>query len=173
MSKSALNILAFIFGLSGVAMLLDNLDIIDGFYKLWPAYVMFVSIGFLMLFYARGKKDFFLLNFGGYLLQFSFLAFYCNLNSWGDLSFLWPVFIGFLGFPLLGIYYYSGKLFFLISGAFALILCLTFVLVFNINAMFWPISLILTAVLIFVSNTLPVRNSKNVEVENEKESNNC
>lgn len=154
MDSSALRIIVFILLLSGMAMILENYHIIDGYYRLWPVYILFLAYGLLYLFYRKGKNDNFLLSVGVYLLQFSLLAFYCNFTSWKNLGVWWPLFIGFISPPTLLIYIYQKRKFYLLTSITTLMLAIIFILVFQVDSKLWPLSLIFTGTVIYLGITI-------------------
>ncbi|MHC4250964.1 MAG: hypothetical protein ACYS9X_17695 [Planctomycetota bacterium] len=65
-------------------------------YKLWPALVLGLGVGFVGIYVKRRGRGAFYLALGEYLVLFSGLAFYLNFTTWRNLAHLWPLFMAFL-----------------------------------------------------------------------------
>lgn len=139
----------------GALLTLDNVGVLDGVWRFWPIFPLFLGVGSVFFFRSGGKKDIIAFGLGIFLIQISLLFFILNYSSWSLMATLWPVFIGIFGATLVFISYYSQRLkWLLVSGLFFVFLCLTFFMVFTIDEKLWPISLILFGIWVLL---LPVK----------------
>jgi hypothetical protein len=93
----------FIIGLAlvvlGLIFMFQNFGYIDlDFAEVWPLFVMFGGIAFWVG-YFRNKKDYGLLMPGTILIVYGLMFWYCALEGWWYMQFIWP---GFLIGPGLG-----------------------------------------------------------------------
>ncbi len=72
-------------------------------YKLWPALVLILGVGYIGIYAKRRGRGVLYLALGEYLVLFSGLAFYLNFTTsadggsgWRNLGHLWPLFMAFL-----------------------------------------------------------------------------
>ena len=124
-------------------------------YQLWPGLILLPGTGFIGIFLKRKERGSLYLAVGEYLVLFTGLALYCNFTSWASLSYLWPVFITFLGVVFLSIFLVRRKsrfLFFL--GLLLLSLSVFFFFVFSGGSQFWWLIFILVGLSILLSGKL-------------------
>lgn len=140
--KPTLLFLAVIFIGVGLLLTLENLDIVDGISVHWPLFVLIAGSGFVMLFYHRGKNDDFLVWLGTFMILLAVFFYYLNFTTWHQLSFLWPVFIGIVGFSFLTAGIIRRNRLFGYMGIIFIGLFLTFTLVFTVSKNLWPTSFI-------------------------------
>lgn len=105
-------------------------------YKLWPVLSLSLGLAFIGIF--RNHREAIYLAIGVYIVSFSFLALYCNFTLWGNLAYLWPLFITFLGIVFITLFfYYKKKPILLFIGFLLLVLSVFFFLVFSVSAQLW------------------------------------
>jgi len=145
--KGQFVLLAVLCLISGVLLVLDNLEIVPGIWKFWPTFSLFLGLGGIWFFKKSGKKDLKPAGVGLFLVLVSIFFFVLNFTSWKHMITLWPTFIGILGVSALFVSLYSEKKrWFAVSGFFFLFLSIIFFLVFALNGKLWPTSLILFGV---------------------------
>lgn len=128
----------------GLVLIMDNLGITAGAWKLWPAFSLFLGLGALLLFNRGGRRDLKVVGIGVCLVLVSVFFFFLNYTTWSHMALLWPAFIGIFGATILVVAYYAEeKKWYLTSGVFFIFLASAFFLVFTVNAGLWPISLVL------------------------------
>lgn len=121
-------------------------------YKFWPVFPLMLSTGFLGIFFKRKKKEAAFLSIGVYLLCFSFLAFYLNFTSWGQLAFLWPLFILFLSLVFFSVYGFCEKRgLYLFTALILLSTALLFFILFHISTSLWWLVLIFLGLSILIA----------------------
>ncbi len=140
--SSSFNILAAILILLGIILLLENFGIVDGAWLIWPVLPLILGMGFTML-YFRTRKDLVLLGLGTFIGLVSLFAFYLNFTSWALLAYLWPGFMIILGLTFLACWLESWKRVLLYLSVFLMALGISFILIFAISTILWPITLIL------------------------------
>lgn len=146
-AKPTTSILAILCILSGCILLLESYGYLSGIYRIWPVFPLILGIGFCLLFFRKNRNDAALLGIGIYLVCVSVLFFFLNFTSWGVLTDIWPLFIGFLGFSFLAPIIWAQKRGVFIPIAFFLLfLCGAFLLVFTVDIRLWPISLVLLGI---------------------------
>lgn len=138
------DVVAILAMLVGGLLLAENFGLIGHVGQGWPLTVTLAGAALVVAGAGRGRYGRGFIGTGVYLGLASFLFLYLNLTSWERIGDLWPLFIGFLGvaiFVSAERHQRRGVLLYL-SVALVL-LCLTFFLVFSIEAKLWPISLLL------------------------------
>jgi len=145
-NTSSFNILAAVLIFTGIIFLLENFGILIGAYLFWPVLPLIVSIGFCMLYFKNKRKDLLLLGTGSFLALNSLLFFYLNFTTWTRLSELWPIFIIVLGVSFLACYIFSDKIVFLYLASILIAMGISFILIFAVSTILWPLTLILTGV---------------------------
>jgi hypothetical protein len=121
-------------------------------YRLWPLIITILGTGFLGIFIKRDRHETAYLAVGVYLIGFSGLALYCCFTSWSLLSFLWPLFIAFLGIVFLFIFLFCKKTRTnLLLGLLLVSLSAVFYFVFSVNAHLWWTVFILAGLSILVA----------------------
>lgn len=144
--------LAFLLIVLGLMFALDSILGIPIIYKLWPLIVSFLSLGFLGIFIKRKRRDPVFISIGVYLLCFSILALFCNFTSWNSLSYLWPLFILFMGVAFLSIFLFNKRSkTILLTGAIFSLLSLLFFLFSTNNSQYWWTVLILAGLSILIT----------------------
>lgn len=120
-------------------------------YKVWPVIITILGMGYIGIFYKRESREGFFLGIGVYLILFSFLALYCNFTSWKQLSFLWPLFVVFLGISFIAIVIFKLKnKLLLFLGLIMVSISITFFLTSSIHSKFWWSILIFLGISILV-----------------------
>lgn len=139
--KSVLT-LAVVLIAAGAALTLENMGVVSGASRLWPAFVLILSAGFLIMFFNREKNDPALLFLGTVLSLLGAFFFYLNYTAWSHMSKLWPVFLGIAGAGFLAIYLESRVRLFLLLSVALVMLAGVFYLVFGVSLHLWPLSLV-------------------------------
>ncbi|MBN2188077.1 MAG: hypothetical protein JW699_01380 [Chitinispirillaceae bacterium] len=135
-------VLAVVLIAAGAALTLENMGFVSGAGRLWPAFVLVLGAGFLILFFNRGKNDPALLFIGTVVSLLSVFFFYLNLTGWSHMSKLWPVFLGIAGAGFLAIYLERRLRLFLLLSVALVMLAGVFYLVFGVSLHLWPLSLV-------------------------------
>ena len=144
-------VLAILCIMSGVVLMLDNIGIITGIWRLWPIFPFFLGLGGIWFSGRTGKRDLLTLGIGAFLILSSILFFILNFTSWKLLATAWPVFIGIFGITILIVAYFSrARQWLAISGLFSIFLATIFFMVFAVNAKLWPVSLVLFGIWILL-----------------------
>ena len=141
-NNSTLIFLAAIFIGVGVLLTLENMNIVDGISLHWPLFVLIAGSGFIMLFYQRNQNDDFLVWLGTFMVLLGLFFYYLNFTDWNHLSFLWPVFIGIVGFSFLAIGIIKKNRLFSYLGIVFVGMFLIFTLVFTVSKQLWPTSFV-------------------------------
>lgn len=155
MQNKSLLVLASVFVTIGVLMTLENFSVISGVSRLWPTLSLFVGIGFITLFYNRGKSDSALIWLGTFLAGISLLFYYFNFTTWIHIADLWPFFLCIAGISFLSIRLFNPekqRLFLYLALAF-LALGLIFYLVFGVSLHLWPVSLVIFGLSLLLINS--------------------
>jgi len=137
------NILAIFLIVSSLVILSETLGYLPGIYKIWPIFISVLGAGFIILFMNKGKVEIPMVGIGVFLILISTFFLYLNYTSWLNLSWLWPLFIGFVGisFGVSSIYTRLRVFKYISLGLISL--SIIFLLIFTISLKFWPISLTL------------------------------
>ena len=135
-------VLAMVFIAAGAALTLENMGVVSGASRLWPAFVLILGAGFLILFLERRNSDMALLFLGTVLSLLGAFFFYLNFTSWSTMSKLWPVFLGIAGAGFLAIYLESRARLFLLLSVALVMLAGVFFLVFGVSLHLWPLSFV-------------------------------
>jgi hypothetical protein len=146
-------VLAIVFITAGAALTLENIGVMRGASKLWPAFVLILGAGFLILFFDRRKNDLALLFLGSVISLLGGFFFYLNYTAWSNMATLWPVFLGIAGAGFLAMYLVSCAGLFLFLSLALVMLGGVFYLVFGVSLTLWPLSLVaFGASLLFVNH---------------------
>jgi hypothetical protein len=146
-------VLAVVFVIAGAALTLENMKLISGASRLWPAFVEILGIGFTALFFGRKKNDLALLWLGSALIFLGIFFFYLNFTSWTKIATLWPLFLGIAGASFFILYTKGRVSIFLFLAVALIMLCVVFYLVFGVALMLWPLSLVAFGIsLLFVNH---------------------
>jgi hypothetical protein len=135
-------VLALLLIIAGTVLTLENMGIISGASRLWPAFLLFLGAGFLILYRERKRGDLVLLWLGTAITLLGIFFFFLNYTSWARMSTLWPVFLGITGMGFLAVYIPSRVRVFLVIAAALVMLAGLFYLVFGISLTLWPLSLV-------------------------------
>jgi hypothetical protein len=150
-SYSQFTALAVLCLIVGLLLTLDNIGILEGTWKLWPIFPLFLGLGGLFFFKSSDRKDLVPLGISIYFVLCSLFFFFLNFTTWSVMSDVWPTFIGIFGVTILiTAYFAERKKWFALSGLFFVFLALVFFLVFAIEAKLWPLSLMLFGVWILL-----------------------
>ncbi len=145
-------VLAIVIIAAGAALTLENMGIVSGASRLWPAFVLILGTGFLILFFKRGKNDLALLFLGTILLLLGVFFFYLNFTTWAKMATLWPIFLGIAGSGFLTMYLSSRVHLFLFLSVALIMLAGVFYIVFGISLTLWPMSLVAFGVSLLLVN---------------------
>jgi hypothetical protein len=145
-------VLAMVFIAAGATLTLENMGILRGASKLWPAFVLILGAGFLILFFDRKKNDLALLFLGTVISLLSVFFFFLNYTAWSKMATLWPVFLGIAGAGFLAMYLASRARLFLFLFVALTMLGGVFYLVFGISLILWPLSLVAFGASLLVVN---------------------
>ncbi len=127
----------------GAFLAMDTLLSEPVIFKLWPILLLLLGTGFVGIYRHRGRRETAYLASGLYALCFAVLALYCNFTSWGQLYWLWPLFIAFLGFGLCAGYVAGQRIpALLLTGLLLLAVAITFICVVTVGPMTWWTSLV-------------------------------
>jgi hypothetical protein len=151
-NKPTLIFLAAIFICVGILLTLENMDIVDGISLHWPLFVLIAGSGFIMLFYHRDKDDDFLVWLGTFMVLLGLFFYFLNFTNWNQLSFLWPVFLGIVGFSFLAIGIIKKNRLFGYLGIVFVGMFLIFTLVFTVSKQLWPTSFIVFGLCLLIIN---------------------
>ena len=144
MTRATTRTIAILSILCGVVLILESYDYLEGIWRLWPIFPLILGIGFILLFFNRGRADAALLGIGTYLVCCGAFFFFLNVTTWALLAHLWPLFIGFMGLSFLAPVIWQGKRGIIVPIAlFMLFLSGVLLLVVTVDNRLWPISLIL------------------------------
>ncbi len=143
---TSFNILAGTLIFLGMILLLENLNIINGAWMIWPLLQLILGVGFILLYFRTRKSDLVMLGLGSFITTNSIFFFYLNMTSWFLLTYLWPVFIVLLGLTFLACWLPSRKRVLLYLSMLFIALGISFILIFAISALLWPITLVLTGI---------------------------
>lgn len=150
--RTEFRVLGFLCVVVGVLLFLEEMGMMDGVHRLWPVFPAVLGVGFVLMFFQRGRVDLILMGLGSYLVGISVLFLACNYSSWGILVRLWPVFIGMVGLSSVISSAYARRIrrVMWLSGTFLVLLSIVFLLVFGLYPGFWPVSLMLFGLWIFL-----------------------
>jgi hypothetical protein len=144
-STSSFNILAVVLILVGATFLLENFNIINGIWLIWPILTLILGVGFCMM-YFRARRDLVLLGIGSFLNLMSIFFFYLNFSEWSLLTYLWPVFIVILGLTFLACFLMSRSRVLVYLATLLIAIGFSFILIFAVSTRLWPISLVLAGI---------------------------
>lgn len=150
-------VLAIVFIAAGATLTLENMGIVRGASKLWPAFVLILGAGFLILFFDRRKNDLALLFLGTIISLLGAFFFFLNYTAWSKMATLWPVFLGIAGTGFLAMYLVSRARLFLFLFVALTMLAGVFYLVFGISLILWPLSLVAFGASLLVVNHFYLR----------------
>jgi len=128
-------------------------------YKLWPALTLSLGVGFVGIYVKRQGRGAFYLALGEYLVLFSGLAFYLNFTTtaeggsgWGNLSHLWPLFMGFLAVVFGTLFIVGRRRKFVLFLALMLLVSTVFsFLVLSLGRQYWWTAFIFAGVSVIAS----------------------
>ncbi len=149
-TKPTLLLLAVIFIGVGLLLTLENLDIVDGISVHWPLFVLIAGSGFVMLYYQRSQNDDFLIWLGTFMILLGGFFYVLNFTTWNHLAFLWPVFIGIVGFSFLTIGIIKRNRLFGYLGIIFVGLFIVFTMVFTVSKHLWPTSFVVFGVCLLI-----------------------
>jgi hypothetical protein len=144
--------LAVVLIAAGAALTLENMGFVRGAGILWPAFVLILGAGFLLMFFNRDKNDPALLFIGTSLSLLGAFFFYLNFTGWSSMATLWPVFLGIAGAGFLAIYLDRRVRLFLFLAVALVMLAGVFYLVFGVSLHLWPLSLVAFGLSLLVVN---------------------
>jgi hypothetical protein len=154
-----LSILAILLMLVGLVLTLENFGFIDGISRLWPIFMIILSIGFMILFYQR-KKNPALAWLSTTLTLLGIFFFYLNYTSWINLATNWPIFLGIFGLSFLVSGILVKKKIHLYIAIIFIILFLTLFFVFTIYLSLWPLILVLFGLSLLIIDYFPIKKKK-------------
>lgn len=143
------------FILLGIAFAVESRLRFHILYKFWPLVIISLAGGFAGIYIRRNRREFFFLAISVYLALFGLLALYLNFTAWNQLSFLWPLFIGFLGLSSLFVFIlHSRNRMYLFLSLFMLSMSTIFFLVFYLSGQLWWLTFILLGFSILVTGRI-------------------
>lgn len=145
-------VLAMVFIAAGATLTLENMGLVRGASKLWPAFVLILGAGFLILFFDRKKNDLALLFLGTVISLLGAFFFFLNYTAWSKMSTMWPVSLGIAGAGFLAMYLVSRARLFLFLFVALTMLAGVFYLIFGISLVLWPLSLVAFGASLLVVN---------------------
>ncbi|MBD3242130.1 MAG: hypothetical protein GF331_16180 [Chitinivibrionales bacterium] len=142
-AKPSLNLLAASFVAAGIILLLENLQVVTGISRLWPALLVVVGIGFMMLFFQRHRSDVALIWLGSFTLMVGAFFLYLSFTDWRRMATLWPLFLLIVAISFLVSSRYSSHqpIFASIAIVFGMLFASLY-LVFGVSPSLWPFSLV-------------------------------
>ena len=135
-------VLSLLLILAGVALTLENVGIIIGASKLWPAFLLILGAGFIILFFEHQRRELSLIFLGITITLLSLFFFYFNFTTWSYMATMWPIFLGIAGAGFLAMYISGRHRLFLFLAVALIMLAVVFFLVFGISLQLWPLSLV-------------------------------
>ena len=145
-STSSIIFLSVILILAGAIITTENFDIISGVSKHWPALLIILGAGFVILFFQRQQQDIAMLWLGSFIATLGLFFYYLNFTGWKRLGHDWPVFLAIIGLSFMLVSVIKRKMVYILSALSFITLFLIFFLVFTISSKFWPLSLLLLGV---------------------------
>ncbi len=143
---------AFILITIGILIALESFFKLGIVFKLWPVLTLILGGGLIGIYKQRKTTGLLFLGSGEYLILFSILALYCNFTSWSRMSFLWPLFIIFMGVVFFTLYGADRKKrSFLFLGLVLISLSIFFYLMFKVDLQYWWSIFILVGISILIS----------------------
>jgi hypothetical protein len=145
-------VLAIVLMAAGAVLTLENMRIISGASKQWPAFLIILGIGFEILFFERKRNDLAILWLGTALILLGIFFFYLNYTSWMKMVKLWPLFLEIAGASFFVLYVKGRISIFLFLAVALLMLGAVFYLVFGVSLMLWPLSLVAFGISLLLVN---------------------
>jgi len=145
-SKSSIVFLSVILIIAGIIITTENFGVVSGISRHWPALLIILGSGFVLLFFQRSQQDIVMLWLGSFIATLGLFFYYLNYTGWKRLGHDWPVFLGIIGLSFLLISVFKRKRVYILSSLSFITLFLIFFLVFTISSKFWPLSLFVLGV---------------------------
>jgi hypothetical protein len=158
---SSFNILAVVLILVGISFMLENFNIVNGIWLIWPILTLILGAGFCMM-YFRARRDLVLLGLGCFLNLMSMFFFYLNFSEWSLLAYLWPIFIVILGFTFLACFIMSRSRVLIYLATLLIAIGASFILIFAVSTRLWPISLVLAGISFIIISIFEHVKSKSI-----------
>jgi hypothetical protein len=145
-SRSSIIFLSIILIIAGAIITTENFNIITGVSKHWPALLIILGSGFIILFFQRQQQDIPMIWLGSFIATLGLFFYYLNYAGWKRLGHDWPVFLAIVGLSFLLVSVFKRKMVYILSALLFITLFLIFFLVFTISSKFWPLSLLILGV---------------------------
>ena len=152
--KRTLYFLAVLFIIVGILLTLENLSILRNISQHWPLFLIIIGSGFVLLFIQGQKSDDTLIWLGTFIFLLGAFFYYLNFTSWKNLSTLWPIFLGLVGFSFLSIAIMKQNMFYVYFSVVFIGLFLILTTVFAISTSLWPISFVVFGLSLLVLEKL-------------------
>jgi hypothetical protein len=143
MKNRSLTGLSFFFISVGLLLTLENFGVIRGVSRHWPALILILGSGFILLFHQRRRQDAGLLWIGSFLVLLGMFFYHLNFSSWWKLAHQWPMFLAIVGLSFFSTYWFIRKKIFIYMSIIFNSLFAGLYLVFGVALIMWPLSLII------------------------------
>ena len=149
----------------GILFLFENFGYIAfDFQDIWPGCVILAGAGF-WIGYIQDKKNSGLLMPGTILIIYGLMFFYCSVEGWQSMSYLWPLFIIGPGIGFFMMYLFGQKeKGMLIPASILTGLGILFMLSKSGVMRYWPIVLIILGIVMIVRYQIKSRSGEKNQV---------
>ncbi len=138
--------LSVILIIAGAIITLENFSLISGISVHWPALLIILGIGFILLFFQKKQQDIAMIWIGSFVALLGCFFYHLNFSGWKNLGHDWPVFLAIIGLSFMSIALFRSKMVYILSSLSFITLFIVFFLVFTVSSRFWPLSLLLLGV---------------------------
>lgn len=139
-NRSGTVFLAVILIIAGIVITLENFRFLNGISRHWPALMLIVGLGFILLFFQKQRQDQVLIWLGTFIGLLGLFFYYLNFTTWKSLSHDWPVFLLVVGISFIPVAAIKKKMIYVLSSLSFITLFLVFFLVFTVSSKLWPLS---------------------------------
>lgn len=143
---------------SGLVVTLQNYRILHGVTQHWPALLLVLGIGFILLFYQRRSGDVVLLWLGTFISGLGIFFYVLNFTRWSVLSHWWPIFLGLVGVSFLAMAIQMRKALYAYFAAIFIAFFVILTLVFTVSIRLWPMSFVVFGLSLMVLEALQNKN---------------
>jgi hypothetical protein len=148
--NSSIALLAVILITAGALVTLENFSLINGISRHWPLLLIILGTGFTILFFRRERQDIAMIWLGSFIALLGLFFYNLNFTGWNRLAHDWPVFLAVIGMSFLLVSVFRPNMIYVMSALSFITLFLIFFLVFTVSSKFWPLSLLLLGVDLFL-----------------------